>query len=99
MQKLSLDILTANAEAGMGDAGNTGSWRVERPVIDMALCTPAKRQKASCHLCWLYCPDGVIDKGLEPEIMMEYCKGCGICAEECPTNAITMVAESEFSEE
>lgn len=93
------EIMTSNAEGGEGDAGNTGSWRVERPVIKMELCTPAKKQKASCHLCWLYCPDGVISKDLEPQIQMEYCKGCGICAEECPTNAIDMVAESEFVEE
>jgi pyruvate ferredoxin oxidoreductase delta subunit len=24
---------------------------------------------------------------------MDYCKGCGICAEECPAKAITMVDE------
>jgi pyruvate ferredoxin oxidoreductase delta subunit len=24
-------------------------------------------------------------------IDMEYCKGCGICAHECPTDAIIMV--------
>jgi 2-oxoisovalerate ferredoxin oxidoreductase delta subunit len=27
-----------------------------------------------------------------------YCKGCGVCAEECPTKAITMVMESEKKE-
>ena len=99
MGKDLFEMMTSNAEAGIGDAGHTGSWRVERPVIDMSLCTPAKKQKASCHLCWLYCPDGVINKGLEPEILMEYCKGCGICAEECPTHAIEMVAESDFVED
>jgi len=24
-----------------------------------------------------------------------YCKGCGVCAKECPTKAINMVIESE----
>lgn len=91
-----LKIRTSNGEAGEGDAGNTGSWRVERPVIDMSRCTPAKRQKDACYLCWMFCPDGVISKELEPEIRLEYCKGCGICAEECPTKAIEMVAEAEF---
>ncbi len=94
-----LKISTSNARAGDGDAGNTGSWRVERPVIDMQRCTPAKRQKDACFLCWLYCPDGVISKELEPQIRLEYCKGCGICAEECPTHAIEMVAEAQFIEE
>ena len=91
-----LKIRTSNGESGEGDAGNTGSWRVERPVINMEKCTPAKRQKDACYLCWMFCPDGVVSKEFEPEIRLEYCKGCGICAEECPTKAITMVAESEF---
>jgi len=50
-------------------------------------------------MCWLYCPDGVISRTIPPVIDYEYCKGCGICAEECPTKAITMVEESSFIEE
>jgi pyruvate ferredoxin oxidoreductase delta subunit len=38
----------------------------------------------------------VITRTIPPKIDYEYCKGCGICAEECPTKAITMVEESCF---
>ena len=92
-------ILTSDSYAGPGDAGRTGSWRVLRPVVDYEKCTPAKRGKEACFLCWLYCPDGVISKTIELQIDLEYCKGCGICSEECPTNAISMVDESSFSDE
>ncbi len=89
-------VLTSASTSGPGDAGRTGSWRVERPVIDYSRCTPAKSGKPSCHLCWLYCPDNVVSKAIEPTIDLEYCKGCGICAEECPVEAIKMVSEEEF---
>jgi len=44
-----------------------------------------------CMICWTLCPDGVIDR--EIDIDMNFCKGCGICAYECPRKAITMVRE------
>ncbi len=89
-------ILTSASTSGPGDAGRTGSWRVERPVIDLSRCTPARTGKHACHLCWLYCPDSTVSKEIEPAINLEYCKGCGICAEECPVGAIAMVPEEEF---
>lgn len=96
MEETTFVVKTSNSKSGPGDAGRTGSWRVERPIIDYARCTPAKRRKDSCYLCWLYCPDGVISKELEPQIDLEYCKGCGICAQECPTGAIRMVEETRL---
>ena len=91
-------VLTSASYAGPGDAGRTRSWRVLRPVIDYTKCAPAKSGKPACFFCWLYCPDSVVSKTIRPEINLEYCKGCGICAEECPSKAITMVEESSFAE-
>ncbi|NVO07766.1 MAG: 4Fe-4S binding protein, partial [Rhodoferax sp.] len=40
------------------------------------------------------CPDVVVSRTIPPEIDYDYCKGCGICAKECPCGAIDMVAEA-----
>jgi pyruvate ferredoxin oxidoreductase delta subunit len=69
-----------------GVSGETGTWRLERPVINKDACT-------SCLLCWVYCPEAVISKDTI-EIDYTYCKGCGVCAEECPADAISMVKEA-----
>lgn len=87
------------SEPGDGDGGRTGSWRIVRPVIDLNKCIPAKTGKKACFSCWLYCPDAVVSKTIPPTINYEYCKGCGICAEQCPAGAISMVEESSFIEE
>ena len=67
----------------------TGSWRVERPEIELAKC---KR----CFLCFLYCPDTAIrlDADNFPHVDYEHCKGCMICYEECPTDAVTRRLEA-----
>jgi len=97
MSSEKLRVLTSASYAGPGDAGRTGSWRVLRPVIDYTKCAPAKSGKPACFFCWLYCPDSVVSKTLQPRIDLTYCKGCGICAEECPPQAIAMVEESSFA--
>lgn len=68
-----------------GAGGNTGTWRNLRPVLDHDKCS-------QCLLCWIYCPEAVIDRD-SLEINYQYCKGCGICAEECPAKAIKMIRE------
>ncbi|MGO9819286.1 MAG: FAD-dependent oxidoreductase, partial [Solirubrobacteraceae bacterium] len=52
----------------------------------------------ACDNCFGVCPDNAVLK-LEPsgsyayEIDLDFCKGCGLCAQECPCGAIEMVPE------
>lgn len=79
-------------EAGNARKYLTGDWRTVRPVWDRDKCI-------NCLFCWVYCPDGAIlvKDGKVQGIDYAHCKGCGICARECPkrAQAITMVRESE----
>ena len=51
----------------------------------------------SCDNCYGVCPDNAVIKlgapGERYEIDLDYCKGCGLCAAECPCGAIEMVPE------
>ncbi len=81
------------------DAGNAskykvGGWRTYRPVWKPKNCI-------HCLFCWIFCPDSAIkvNKGKMIGIDYDRCKGCGICATECPAKetAIEMKLEEEFS--
>jgi NADPH-dependent glutamate synthase beta subunit-like oxidoreductase len=53
----------------------------------------------ACDNCYGVCPDNAVIKLDEPgpyryEINLDYCKGCGLCAEECPCGAIDMERET-----
>jgi len=50
-----------------------------------------------CDNCYGVCPDNAVIKlgaGKRFEFNYDYCKGCGLCAAECPCGAIEMVPES-----
>jgi 2-oxoacid:acceptor oxidoreductase delta subunit (pyruvate/2-ketoisovalerate family) len=50
-----------------------------------------------CDNCYGVCPDNAVIKlgpGRRFQFNYDYCKGCGLCAAECPCGAIDMVAES-----
>jgi 2-oxoacid:acceptor oxidoreductase delta subunit (pyruvate/2-ketoisovalerate family) len=59
---------------------HTGPWRAFRPVIDAD----------KCNLC--FCIE-IKDMEEVPVVNLDYCKGCGICANECPKKAIEMILE------
>ncbi len=49
-----------------------------------------------CDNCYGVCPDNAVIKlgpGKRFEFNYDYCKGCGLCAAECPCGAIRMVPE------
>jgi 2-oxoacid:acceptor oxidoreductase delta subunit (pyruvate/2-ketoisovalerate family) len=60
-----------------------------------------------CDTCWLFCPDVSIRRvgpvqltlgwGAQAyEVDYDYCKGCGVCAEECPREAIAIEEELKW---
>lgn len=79
---------TALSQPVKGAMGKTGTWRVFRPVIDTEKCI-------KCWRCWVFCPDATIQKNDSPSVDYEYCKGCGICSNECPVDAIEMTRETK----
>ncbi len=48
-----------------------------------------------CDNCFGVCPDNAVIKLADGkyEFNLDYCKGCGVCAHECPCGAIEMVPE------
>lgn len=69
----------------------TGDWKTYMPVRDLEKCI-------TCLTCVMFYPEGAIrwrpDMG-KIEFDFSFCKGCGICANECPTKAITMKLPEE----
>jgi len=67
-------------EAGSSVKFKTGGWRSMRPVWIEENCI-------QCMFCWVYCPDMAVkatSEGKRAEFDYDFCKGCGICALECP---------------
>jgi len=84
----------AMSRPAKGEAGKTGEWRSKRPVMDAEVCTAVKQDRIVCQLCWVYCPDASVARGVPPTFDYDYCKGCGICSEVCPSGAISMIPEA-----
>ncbi|MBM7867693.1 4Fe-4S dicluster domain-containing protein [Heliobacterium gestii] len=63
---------------------NAAGWRLETPEINGARCV-------NCLRCYLACPEGALYRSEKAvRLDKDFCKGCGICASECPLQAIQM---------
>jgi len=84
------DVVSCISYPKEGAMGKTGSWRVFRPTLDLKKCV-------KCLRCWIFCPEGSIKRNKDDSISInyDYCKGCGVCANQCPTKAITMNREGK----
>ncbi len=75
-------------EPGNSVEYKTGDWKTLAPVVDKNRCI-------KCGTCYIFCPEYAYEKDeygyFNPNY--DYCKGCGICAVECPASCITMEEE------
>jgi pyruvate ferredoxin oxidoreductase delta subunit len=82
-------------EAGNAREFETGDWRSIRPIWSEEKCI-------QCYRCWIFCPDNaiIVRDGRVVGVDYDFCKGCGICAKECPpkATALMMVPEQRSDE-
>lgn len=85
-----LETASIITEPGTGRLYKTGDWKTQIPITDREVCI-------RCGVCWIYCPDmcRTNDEQGYYDVNSFYCKGCGICAAECPTGAIRMSSKEE----
>jgi Pyruvate/2-oxoacid:ferredoxin oxidoreductase delta subunit len=74
-------------------------YREEQAVDEANRCFSCGTCNA-CDNCYLVCPEPCIvrsdrSNGLY-KILVDYCKGCRVCIEECPTGCLEGVPELDF---
>jgi len=56
-----------------------------------------------CDNCWIVCPDTSIHRDERKNghytVKLNYCKGCGVCVQECPTGCLEFVPELDFEDD
>ena len=85
-------FITASDLAAEAEAKQEGTWVRERVLQEAGRCLSC----GTCNLCLQcvsFCPDASILQNKAKTtvaIDLDHCKGCGICAYECPRGVITM---------
>ena len=91
--KLPVGERTFDAEIE-GDIGRAAAMAEAQRCLSCGNCL-------ACDNCWTFCPDNAVIKTVELALDgshylfdLDYCKGCGLCAHECPTGFIQMLPET-----
>lgn len=86
------------------DRRTAGFEEVNLPLSTEAAATEAERcfncgLCTMCGNCFVFCPDSSVLQrdGWGFEIDLDHCKGCGVCVQECPHSAMSIVAEAEVN--
>ncbi|MHA1207095.1 MAG: 4Fe-4S dicluster-binding protein [Candidatus Hodarchaeales archaeon] len=75
--------MAGSTPGGSAKFFRTGDWAAKQPHLIIENCI-------SCYKCYFYCPDSAIkmvedaNGKAHPEFDYFYCKGCEVCAYECP---------------
>ena len=81
-------------QAGNAEEYDVSGWRSVHPVRDDECCI-------QCLFCWIYCPDNSVIVRDQEVVAFDakHCKGCGICAQVCPKDCITMQPGADMPEQ
>ena len=92
IENIKIELFPASGPPAETETGQDGTWDRERAMQEAERCLSC----GTCNLCLQcvsYCPDASIrPDGAKTTVAvdLDHCKGCGICAYECPRGVITM---------
>jgi len=92
VENIKVERFLGSGLAAKAEAKQEGTWDRERTLREAGRCLSC----GTCNLCLQcisFCPDASVrldERETSVVVDLEHCKGCGICAYECPRGVITM---------
>jgi Pyruvate/2-oxoacid:ferredoxin oxidoreductase delta subunit len=92
IENIKIELIPTSGPPAEKETRHDGTWDRERAMQEAERCVSC----GTCNLCLQcvsYCPDASIWPDRENTTVavdLDHCKGCGICAYECPRGVITM---------
>ncbi len=92
VEDIKFERFSVSDPASEAEAKQEGTWDRERTLQETERCLSC----GTCNLCLQcvsFCPDASIrldENKTAVTVDLDHCKGCGICAYECPRGVITM---------